>query len=469
MLRKTEKQNRSSTTGQGILELLIALAILVISFSTGIVVIFGGQAILVDTHMSQQALNLARQDLEEARAFAAQDFSNVISSTVIQGAFTKKIIVTDVDFDTKKIVSRVSWQKTPAYERSVELKTLVTNWVPDVPLSGDWKNPIVIGSLDLGSGNEGTDLKARNRLVYMTATPAGNTPSNHDFFIIDVGNPSGPFIRSSINTGPGLDAVYVKSNYAYVANRDSNAQLQVIDIRDKNSPQLVKSYKVPGISAGVRVQDIFVENNVAYLATEKDSGSGELYAIDVTSSTNPSVFPGSSPLEVGEDANSVIASGTVAFLAKASSSELWSVDISSPSSMSVLGSYNPLGNQDGLDLFLIPGSSTLYLARDDGSNKELEVVNVQNPSSPVSLGSSHVPISGSATEVPEVLAQDYLVFLGTEDANKELKIYNIGNAANITFWSDLNFPQVVTGMAYERNTIYISVRSNDALKIITSQ
>jgi len=85
------------------------------------------------------------------------------------------------------------------------------------------------------------------------------------------------------------------------------------------------------------------------------------------------------------------------------------------------------------------------------------------------LGSSNVPISGSATEVPEVLAQDYLVFLGTEDANKELKIYNIGNAANITFWSDLNFPQVVTGMAYERNTIYISVRSNDALKIITSQ
>ena len=34
--------------------------------------------------------------------------------------------------------------------------------------------------------------------------------------------------------------------------------------------------------------------------------------------------------------------------------------------------------------------------------------------------------------------------------------------------SSFNFPQVATGVDYEDNLVYVSVRSNDALRIITS-
>ncbi|GAH25486.1 unnamed protein product, partial [marine sediment metagenome] len=46
--------------------------------------------------------------------------------------------------------------------------------------------------------------------------------------------------------------------------------------------------------------------------------------------------------------------------------------------------------------------------------------------------------------------------------------WNISNPGNIELWSSFNFPQVATGIDYEDNVVYVSVRSNDALRIITS-
>ena len=73
-----------------------------------------------------------------------------------------------------------------------------------------------------------------------------------------------------------------------------------------------------------------------------------------------------------------------------------------------------------------------------------------------------------AASLNDLVVRDYLAFLATSDSNRAFQVWNITDPSNITFWSSLQFPQVATGIDYEDNLVYVSVRSNDALRIITS-
>ena len=65
--------------------------------------------------------------------------------------------------------------------------------------------------------------------------------------------------------------------------------------------------------------------------------------------------------------------------------------------------------------------------------------------------------------------RDYLAFAGVNNSSKELQIVNINDYANPYLYSYINFPQVVTGIDYQDNFVYSSVRSNNGVRIITSR
>jgi len=110
----------------------------------------------------------------------------------------------------------------------------------------------------------------------------------------------------------------------------------------------------------------------------------------------------------------------------------------------------------------------LYLGRLIGGNHiehhEFHIFDISTSTAILDLGSKDI-----AANVNGVLTRDYLAFLATDDPNKELQIWEISNPANINLWASFNFPQVATDIDYEDNFVYVSVRSNDALRIITSQ
>src|SRR3989344_4630557 len=87
--------------GASTLELLIAFAVLTLSITAGILVIFGNQVVSVDTETNSEALARAEAMLEKARADSRNDFSSVVSasSTEHSGAlsYTKTLTVIDID------------------------------------------------------------------------------------------------------------------------------------------------------------------------------------------------------------------------------------------------------------------------------------------------------------------------------------------------------------------------------------
>ncbi|MEK7193640.1 MAG: beta-propeller domain-containing protein [Patescibacteria group bacterium] len=449
---------RIGISGQGVLEILIALAILTITLSAAILVVYGGQSLLLDTRLGNQALNIAREKLENAEDIGRNDFNSLASTSSASGIFSGTLTVTAVNTSTKQVISRVSWSVDPLRVQKVELKTLVTNWVPPVPLFGDWQNPLSKGTIDLGPGNSGTGVRVRNRIVYITSTASDS--KKPDFYVIDATDPGNPTIIFSTSTGSGADAVAIGGNYAYIANHDSSGQLQIINVANPASSYLVKTYQIPGLANSAYIKKLTVSNNIAYVVTEKNAGP-EFYTIDVSNPATPVLL---GTFEINDNANGIRVDGTTAYVAVANSSaEMKTINVSNLSAPSLMSNFNATGTLSGYSLSLIPASSTMFLGRAQGTGPELVVVNVSNPAGMTLISNTEI-----GANILGLKAVNYLVFLLTDDANNEFKVYNISNLSNIVFWSELNFPQAPNDIDYERNTLYVAVRSNDALRIITS-
>lgn len=446
-------------------EVLVALAVVTISVSAVVLVAFGNQSAIVDVENHNKALQIARASLEEIKAAARADFSQVEASSATEGIFLKEILVEIQTPLKKKVTSRVSWATDPLRPQSEELVTIITDAESAVDeggdtggggLSGDWRNPRTLGSVDLGAGNSATGLDVLNKIIFMSAE--ASSAAKPDFFIINATDGNSPFILSSLNTGPSLNAVDAAGGYAYVANRDILAQLQIINVSNLSSPSLLTSFRLPGVTGtGAVGQSIFYHDSKVYIGTKSAIGP-EFHIIDVSNPSSPSAI---GSREIGGDVNSIDIVGTKAYISTSlNSGEIKILDISNPQSITETGSYNAADNGDGKSIFLVENKAYLGRLEDDD---EFIITDIENPGSVQTLGQRDID-----DDVNGIVVRDYLAFLGTSTSNQELQILNISNPANISLWSSLNFPQIITSIDYEDNLVYAAVRSNDALRIITS-
>lgn len=451
-----------SAAGQSVLELVIALAIIVMSVSAGIAVFFGGQSLEVDTRLGNRAIYIARAILEEARNKAKTDFAGLTGFTATEDGYTKSLLVENIDAHTKRVTAKVSWQTDPQRSQEAKLVSIFTDWREAAPpsdpadgggggIAGNWRNPVTLGSVDLGPGNSATDLDVINKIVYMTAE--ASAASKPDFFIIDASDGRNPFIISELNTGPSLSSIDVSGNYAYVANREADAELQIIDVSDRYNPRLITTYAVPDVSGYSVGTAVFYSGGRVYLGLNKVVGA-EFHIIDVSNPYHP-VSLGS--YEVGDDINDIYVKGSRAYLATdLNNAGLLVLDVSNPSAIT------SLGNKYSVDAHAVYAENPAVLLL--GPAQDFYTVNASNPAAITTLGTL-----GVGDEANDIVARDYLAFIASANSNRELQVVNISSSTRPTLWSYFNFPQVATGVDYEDNLVYVAVRSNDALRIITSQ
>lgn len=457
--------------GQSVLEILIALAIIILSASSAVAVLFSGRSLLLDAQMEEVALNLSRQDFEISRATAQTNFASLTNSSSTAGDFTRETIVESIDAYTKKVTNRVSWKTNPLRNQKVEFSTIVTDWrnvsqtggdTGGGGLTGDWKNPRTLGSINIGAAVQGTDLDVINKIIYMTTE--SSTASKSDFFVIDATNGENPVITATLNTtNGGLTAIDVAGTYAYAANNtdSDDKHLQIIDVSNILSPTVVSEYTLP--STPEKAISIFYANGQIYIGTEKNSGE-EFHIVDVANVQNPARI---GSFEVDENVNGIYVLNNIVYVASDHSSELKILDVSNPANIIELGNYDAPGNsENGQSVYLV--DSKLYLGRTRGGNHtnhhEFHILDVSSSTSPQNLSSKDL-----AYDLNDLRVRDSLAFLATNNPNEEFQVWNISDPANIAFWNSFNFPQVATGIDYEDNIVYVSVRSNDALRIITSQ
>lgn len=138
----------STRKGFSIIEIVISTALFVLIalglFSSFIIfqrsyLIFGDE---------NRAVLVAEEGLEAVRNIYENDFSNLsdgtfglsfssgewnfFSSSDIQGIYTRKIIISSVDSETKKVISEVTWQRNNLQDGKVFLVTYFTNWQKEI-------------------------------------------------------------------------------------------------------------------------------------------------------------------------------------------------------------------------------------------------------------------------------------------------------------------------------------------------
>ncbi|MBI4993587.1 hypothetical protein HZC33_01330 [Candidatus Wolfebacteria bacterium] len=454
-----EKLIGKKNCGQSVLETLVALAILAISVLSGFILIYNSQSFSVDVDLGQQAIYLAQKGLETARYSAKNNFNDLVGSSSITGNFTQETIIENIDAYSKKIISRTSWKTDLLRPQKIELTTLVTSRSNIIGSGGDaggsapfgdWKNPKTLGSIDLGAGESATDLDVKNKMVYLTAEASDKKKS--DFFIVNATDGQNPFIVSSLNVGDGLKGVDVAGNYAYVVGKDDDKEFIVIDVSNQSAPIEVASLNLSGSADALT---IFYWNGYVYVGRASGS-SQEFLIIDVSNPLAPSLVSGLSG--VGNEINDIYVLNNRVYLGTEDSSRgMIVINVASSTSPSVLGSIDVGDHVYGI----YPRSENQVLV---GEKTKFYIVNASSTSKMAILGSASI---GSKTR--DIVSSGSLAFLATEDSNKEFQVYDISSSTRPSFWSSFNFPQIATGIDYEDNIVYVSVRSNDALRIITSQ
>ena len=448
----------SNIKGQSLLEILLTLSLMALIFPT-LFFLFNRAIIMgIQGEGEIRALELLENALEKTRLEGATDFYSVKNSTETIDNYLVERFVEDINNNEKKIKIQVSGNIPQ--NKVFSIVTILTNWrnlsqslggssggSGGSGPSGDWQNPTTLSSIDLGPGNNGTDVLVKNKTVFITAVAAEKRKP--DLFLIDVTNPSSPFIKSKIDTGYGANSLALSDSYVYLAHNRGNNQLQIVDLRDESNPILISQTSL--FNNNSEALSIFYYNNYVFIGSKTSNGP-EFQIFNVSNPNNPTLV---STLEIAGDVNDIFVLGNIAYLAtNKSGNELILVDITNINNPQIIKTKSLA--QTALSVFPYGQEKILV-----GTTNGVFILDANN----LSL----VSYFDAGGPVNDIYAKGYLAFLATANPNQELEIVNISNWTQPYLYSSFNFPQVATGIDYLNNLLFVSVRSNDALRIITSR
>jgi hypothetical protein len=169
--------------------------------------------------------------------------------------------------------------------------------------------------------------------------------SGQTFYVIDVSNPSHPYIAGNAGTLNGAfhnaETVFVQGRYAYITNKGDGVafpgSLQIVDIMDPLNPQLVGSVAM-ALDASTQAAD--AQGRYVYVV---NAGNDTFQIIDVSNPSNPILagvvtIPGG-----GQQPWDVFAQGQVVYIVANGSSLLYAIDVSDPANPRVMRSIGTGG------------------------------------------------------------------------------------------------------------------------------
>ncbi|MFX1283053.1 MAG: LVIVD repeat-containing protein [Promethearchaeota archaeon] len=166
-------------------------------------------------------------------------------------------------------------------------------------------SPQSLGSYDIGE----IDLYG----VFVTGTYAYLAYSHMGLYILNIANwqvnPQNktnelpPRLLGSVDIGsPGIATkVFVSGDIAYIAAQTEG--LKIVNVSDPTNPFVITSYDTPGVAV-----DVFVQGDCAFVA----DGPYGLYVIDISVPSNPTLI---GSYDTSGEANSVIVEGDYAYVA----------------------------------------------------------------------------------------------------------------------------------------------------------
>ncbi len=470
-------------TGFSTLELVIAFALIILSLTAIIELVFSAESLSIDSQLSSKALSKAEDLLKSQSLLAVNNFYSINSfSSVLDGDYSKSLEVVNIDQYTKQLSAKVKWQ-VGGKNNSVELNTLIIDKAGVLggdgcsqQVSGDWKNPQIV-NIDLAQiaglvGNYSiSSIDAYKGRLYVGVDSTTNK-TDPTLFIFDIASTTAPLLLSAIDNDltvqAGIVAIKVVGNYAYLATKSSysRGQLQIVNI-GANTPLVIKTYKVPiinslGSSKGLG-SSIFYKNNLVYLGLTKTDSEKEFNVIDVTDPINPVL---KSSYSIGNGINAISGRGNYAYLAHPTvigqnpQEQLTVLDVFNSAQPVRTGGFyfNGSSGGNGKSLYLL--GNELYFGRTaskiSGQSAdtipEFFVLNNMSQNNPTStLGSLALATPQSLNGIIIRGSLGYFV------TTNQFQVWDLNYFSNIIPWSSaVNLPGASTAFDCEGNAFYLS-------------
>ena len=455
-----------NNVGFSILEIVIALALLMIFIVGAVEAIAGTQYWRLTSVTAKEALEINQVLLEKIRAESLVNFESASTtnwqpskdgespadSVCRLGGFCyyKQIQVTDISTCAKSLQVNVSWRlgaryptstiATPSYlKNTTEIIARGGDCLIESP-TGNWltSHPQLVGKIDTPPQKRASFDVFQN-YIYVVSTSSMSRLNIYSKPTVVGENPV--LVGSSSGANILLNAIDVVRDmgtgriYAYVMQHASTSQLGVFDVTDATNPILITERTLDGVDStrsfpqGWRVM---AYGERLYAVTRETAGQ-ELHIFSISDPRNPVEI-----ISARKQLNRTVNDMTVReqmvdgslhrylFLAAmAGSKELEIVEVTNNVS-TTSRVVNLAGEEDALSLHL--QGDNLYLGREKNSGPELYLFSVT-----ALLNGSITPsaVSEVGANVHTIEGSGKVIFLGTNQTNAQFQVWH----ANTETWS----------------------------------
>lgn len=442
--------------GFSTLEILIAMAVMVLTLTAVILASFGDQSMLGQASDDSEAVGKAQAMLESGQANARKDFRLVTDiATSSDGIYQESLSIADIADDpytSKRMTATVSWQDENRTTRSVSLTTLVTDFQDastldtcDPSLAGKWSAPSVktyvlaTGDLLPSSAPAGHAFSATNPIssidayhgrLYIGVSKKASA-ADDSLFVFDISDPSRkPQYLGSIDNNAsvteGVSGIVAAGGYLYAGNTHVTnfktckpsancSQMQILDITAPSAMPAAVNFLVPtssmpsvtGTSTGQALGNaLFYQNGYVYLGLTKTATGPEFDIIDVHDPNNPKWIGG---YQIGWSINQIYVRNGFAYLATDDKSrELTILDVHDPYSPKLASTFDPtgtLGFEVGKSVYARGDTIFVGMSAASGS-PEVYSLNIAHPWAPSANASK---VIGSS--ILGMFARDSILFV----------------------------------------------------------
>ncbi len=173
----------------------------------------------------------------------------------------------------------------------------------------------------------GNSIFYRDGYVYLGLSKTAIGP---EFDIIDVHDLSHPKWVGGYAVGSSINEIYVRNGLAYLATDDKSREFIVLDVHDPANPTFDSSFDPTGTLGYEVGKSIYAHGNTMFAGMSAASGSPELYSLDIS---HPAMsLPKLAATVVGSTILGAFARDSTLFILASTIRQFQSLDISDPAS-----------------------------------------------------------------------------------------------------------------------------------------